>query len=533
MLSISALYKNFIKNKLIVFICLIISVFLLSSCNTSKSFKSELDKTDAISIIDENGQYTDKSGYVFDAYQKTENFEIYYNNAIKKNENHAREKLQDLEENYSKILDFFGLKKEDMPLVKIYMYGGDKENLYKAFESELGERYEYLTGKCINPNSIYTFNNTDLIYDFTECVFRNFIGNQDIPSWLLTGTVSYMSFSEDMYKNYYTNYSELDSLDFDKLNEENIMVYQYGYSLVSCIVEEYGEDTLKNLINSNGNIEKVLGINCDQLFEKWSSYVKNKSPDNVYGYDETNIIEIIDENGYYEDQCGYKFDTYLKSTHFEIYYNSKFYKSKERAENSINYLEENYDRILELFKVKETDMPIVKINMYSEYASFANIIREHNMPAEAGFLGLSSKCNKIYFSYHIDNSQYEALDSKTIVLHEFIHSVHKNKTNKKYIEKWLIEGLAMYYSQSYDFYGGRKPIDKGLPEQIRLNDYTDDYNTPYMYGYTMVECIIKEYGQEKLEDVIKEYGNIEKALGIKFGQFSEQWKAIVNDSNNN
>ncbi len=513
---------------------LILTVLIVSSCDKVAVIESVygVDNNNVIAIIEEKGEYKLKSGYTFDKYKKSEHFELYYNGSIKKNDEIANERLIELENEYERILRFFDMNKSDMPIIKIYMFHNDNDIFHKSLELELGDRYDYLSGRYVKSNSIFTLNQSSIVYDFSECVILNYAKDKEIPAWLSKGTLSYLNFSEDPYKNYYANYSELDSLDFDKISNESIMSYEYGYSLVKCIVEQYGEDILKKLIASYGNIEKVLGITYDELFEKWQQYVKNNCPDNVYGHDETDIIEIIDKSGYYEDECGYKFDAYLKNKHFEIYYNSKSYNSKIRAENTINYLEENYERILNLFKVKEADMPVVKINMYTEYSGFVNIARKYNLAVEVGFLGLSTRCNRFYISYHQDKAQYEMLEGKTVALHEFIHSVHKNKTSKKYIEKWFLEGLAMYYSQKLDEIGQNyhsKFIEEGLPindDSTSIN-YLNNYENAYIYGYSMVEYVLKQYDIDIMDSLINAYGDIEKALGISYKTFSDEWRIFI------
>lgn len=518
-------------------ICLLIlMMFITTSCARSEVNKNiyGTDNNDVISMISEKGEYKLKSGYSFNKYNKSQHFELYYDGLIKVNEKISNERLIELEEEYDRILSFFQMKKSDMPIIKIYMFHDDYEVLQQSLELELGERYEHYTGKNVKSNSIYILNQSSIVYNFIECVILNYAKEEDIPAWLVNGTTSYLSFSEDPYLNYYANYSELNSLDFDKLSEESILSKSFGHSLVNCIVGEYGEDKLLKLLTSYGNVDKVLGISYDELYVKWIEHVKRNSPDNIYGLDDSNIIEEIDKSGYYEDECGYKFDAYINNNHFEVYYNSKAYNSKIRAENLINYLEENYVSITNLFKVNEADMPVVKINMYTEYSSFANIAREKNLTMEYGFTGMSTKANRMYLSYHQDKEvyEYEFEDAKTVALHEFIHSVHKSKSNKKYIETWLLEGLAMFYSQKTDVYGTyyyNKFAIEGLPikdEDINVNTLNNNENK-YIYGYSIIEYILNEYGLDMIDKLINNYGDIEKSIGIPYKEFSDGWRAFI------
>jgi len=112
----------------------------------------------------------------------------------------------------------------------------------------------------------------------------------------------------------------------------------------------------------------------------------------------------------------------------------------------------------------------------------------------------------------------------TAALHEFIHNVHINKTGKKYIPHWLMDGVAMYYSQQSDMYGKThysKMLEEEFPSIEDLTVYKgDNFWTPYMYGYTMIEYILQEYGEEKLLEVINEYGDIEEVLEISYEEFT-------------
>lgn len=518
--------------------CIILALLLLILCNCSQPKKENVNgfnNIDVIEIINKEGQYKDSSEYIFDSYKKNDHFELYYNSSIKKNEQYAEERLKELEDSYHKILEFFDMKEEDMPIVKINMYAGNKSNLHNAFETELGNKFEVLEGRYVYSNSIYAINNISYVYDFTSCVILTFAGKENMPQWLLEGTTAYLNNIYDISQNYYAEFAVYENIDFESLNNDYIFGYRYGYSFVKCIVEEYGENKLKELISAYGDTEKTLGITNEELFEKWKVYVKKNIPDNVYGSDDTDVIGMIDKDGFYEDEGGYRFDNYLKNEHFEIYYSSKSYNSKQQAEKSIVHLESNYHKMLDLFDITENDMPVVKINMYSEYSGFINQFRTFvGYDVIINTVGIAPQSNRIFFYYdkYTDNQVKidGNLDGLTAVLHEFIHNVHMNKTGIKYLDRWLVEGLAMYYSQIDDFFGKnnyQKYVSEGLPSNIFVNSQIEEFIIPYMYGYTMVEYILKEYGQEKLMDIINEYGDLEKVLGITYDEFSEGWRLFV------
>lgn len=277
-----------------------------------------------------------------------------------------------------------------------------------------------------------------------------------------------------------------------------------------------------------GNL-KEINKNTDTIKE-----VKEGNLDitdkNIYGFDNRNRIEEIDKNGYFEDSAGYKFDKYIKSDHFELYYNSDNKSSKLNAEGSIEILENEYGSIIDFFGADENEIPIVKINMYEDYEQLRQVLIKElnydiNLLKSINIAGFAVKTNTFYYILRHDERN---VDLKTLLVHEFTHNVTMALANKKRHDDWMWEGLAMYLAQDKDKYEPyyEDMINNGLPQIIKLRFYSLDR---YKYGYSMVEYIIEEYGKEKLIELFKEYEDFGKVLNVTEVEFRDGWIKFLNN----
>lgn len=266
---------------------------------------------------------------------------------------------------------------------------------------------------------------------------------------------------------------------------------------------------------------------CVSGCESNSTTYKETTKENIDS-DEINRKEAIDKKGYFEDSAGYKFDKYIVSDHFELYYNSKNELNRFYASNSIKILEEEYDRILEFLSVDSTNMPIVKINMYDEYECLRQSIISETFfdpdDMDINFAGMI--LSKDTFYYTLKHESGKAIDLKLVLVHEFVHTVAMALTNGIMQIDWLWEGTADYIAQDKDYYElyYKEMIDKGIPERYLLKR---NVKYRYIYGYSMVEFIVETYGKEKLVDLLLDYGDIEEVLNITESEFEEAWKIFV------
>jgi len=267
---------------------------------------------------------------------------------------------------------------------------------------------------------------------------------------------------------------------------------------------------------------------CSSNFSEVNQNESINSHDTVYGYDYINRQEEIIKNGYFEDGAGNKFDGYLVSEHFEIYYNDNNQSNKLYASNSIKLLEEEYDRILEFLNVEETKMPIVKIHMYDEYEKIRfSIINELKFDPDSmsNFMGVSIKSDTIY--YTLKNRFGHTIDLKRVLVHEFTHIVTMVLTNGNAQVDWVWEGTAKYLAQDKDFSETyyKEMLEKSLPDLHTLNIGENRY----IYGYSMVEYIIKTFGREQLIELLVQQGEIDDVLNITEDEFIDGWEEFLEE----
>lgn len=292
-----------------------------------------------------------------------------------------------------------------------------------------------------------------------------------------------------------------------------IPIYHYRvcYRFNDNLVENLKCDALGNLLI------KDCVLTSDNI-----KLNKMKKLESVYEFDNRNRIEEIDKKGYFDDAGGYRFDKYIVSEHFELYYNSSNELNELYASSSIKILEKEYDRILGFLNVDKKDMPVVKINMYDNYEAFRqNIIKEYNVDDMGieltGYAGSNNT-----FSYTLRRKHNKFVGLETVALHEFTHNVIRVLAPKGTHDSWIAEGIAMYLSQNEDRYEDnyRKFLDQGIPEIYTLKKNNEDV---YKYGYSMVEYIVEAYGREKLVELLREYEDIEKVLNISENEFRDGW----------
>lgn len=353
-----------------------------------------------------------------------------------------------------------------------------------------------------------------------------------------------MTFLENFKSNSSLNFSGWSSKDYDTaiensmkfhglnrdnylINAESILIdemvvaplyfYNKHYRVKTDLVENLKSNVMGKLIIKHAklNLKDINGLKTDN---KTDSLI-NKS---VYGFDDRNRIDEIDKNGYFNDSANNRFDKYLKSDHFEIYYSSSNENNKIYASNAIDLLEEDYDRILEFLNVEEKSMPIVKISIYDEYEPLRQcLIKEKNFDGDTmeSLQGVTVHSNTIYYTYKYKGN---SVDTPTTLKHEFAHNVTMALAQDDYHADWLWDGIAMYLSQDKDRYEPyyEELLKNGSPQMYTLKKNNKDR---YIYGYSMVEYIIEEYGREKLVELLMEYGDIQKVLNISESEFRDGW----------
>jgi len=233
------------------------------------------------------------------------------------------------------------------------------------------------------------------------------------------------------------------------------------------------------------------------------------------------VKDDIVENVPFKDCAGKTFDESSTSKHFEIYYEKANDSDKIYAKSILLELENNYDRILNFFKLKEGSLPTVKVYLYPNYEQFrSSVLEEISFDVDniSGIVGYTLGPDKFYLTY--ENRGYIT----DIAVHEFVHCVTFNITYSELIPTWLFEGVAMYLSQDKDKNADFYPnfAENGLPQLDELNGYSNRY----FYGYSLAEYIYMEFGKEKLLELVRG-GTIENVLKLTEDEFREGWKSYI------
>ena len=137
----------------------------------------------------------------------------------------------------------------------------------------------------LNPPPGSEFDNVlnTAVHEFVHILVNKI--NEDIPRWLNEGIACYEAKDNDkkwilktikdgLVGDMLPTFKDLDTGDdFETFFKRN--GYQYSYTIVEAIIEEYGYDKLYNFIKSPDNFVDIFGITENQLQNKWIEYIRN------------------------------------------------------------------------------------------------------------------------------------------------------------------------------------------------------------------------------------------------------------------
>ena len=159
----------------------------------------------------------------------------------------------------------------------------------------------------------------DVLYGYPNQLTSYFIPSTTVPAWLAEGTAQHTY--NDIFFDYWDSIRDMilrdkvlnnELFSFDQMNTfgkcglGNELVYNQGYSLVEYIVDEYGEKALKGISSSLSNplnfsisksIKKTIGVTGYELYDKWSSTLKEKYNHQVKNIDSKNNYTLIENEG--------------------------------------------------------------------------------------------------------------------------------------------------------------------------------------------------------------------------------------------
>jgi len=161
----------------------------------------------------------------------------------------------------------------------------------------------------------------DILYGFPNFIGSYPIASVNIPAWFAEGTAQYMrkDFGYDDWDTHRDMILRCYALDnkmltwnqmgvFDKTSLGNESVYNSGFALTRYIAQKYGEDKLREISRKLGKatnftidaaFKDVLGKDGNQIYDEWSSLLKNNYKDRIKSVEENRVEgKIISGEGF-------------------------------------------------------------------------------------------------------------------------------------------------------------------------------------------------------------------------------------------
>ena len=186
-----------------------------------------------------------------------------------------------LENNYQRIIN--DLHVADMPKVTIKIWA-DYNHFLNDMESDIGIRYTGATGYIFSFTELRIFYNNQVavaaVHEFAHLVsmqVNSTISNN--PRWLWEAVALYEN-NEFVHPNTLAymisgDYPTLNELNTD-YNSSNHRIYQVGYVLLKYIVDNWGMDTVIELIQNNGNLSVSLGLTTTEFESGWYQFIEDR-----------------------------------------------------------------------------------------------------------------------------------------------------------------------------------------------------------------------------------------------------------------
>ena len=172
------------------------------------------------------------------------------------------------------------------PRVTVTLHG-DRASLQEAVRPTVGTLPSFASGLVTGPDSIHILSPnligqwpyatavTALVHEFAHCVSLTLnpsFGNR--PRWLWESVALYEAGQRTdvrslplVVANRPPAIAELNALD-------NLLIYDVGHSLADFIVTGFGQQSLRDLIRTNGNTQSVLGLSEEQFLVRWLAFAR-------------------------------------------------------------------------------------------------------------------------------------------------------------------------------------------------------------------------------------------------------------------
>jgi hypothetical protein len=185
-----------------------------------------------------------------------------------------------LESEYDRILDDLQLSAVPRVTVRIW---SDSTTYYQAMEQYLGTRYAGASGYVAGSVEIRLLSNSQVasnaVHEFCHVASLRVnatIGNN--PRWLWETVAVY----ENRQFVQPTSLGYLQSGAYPSLAELNAnanisgQVYELGFLIGEFLVATWGQDTLVRLIQTNGDLRTVVGLDEGPFMARWFDFVRQK-----------------------------------------------------------------------------------------------------------------------------------------------------------------------------------------------------------------------------------------------------------------
>ena len=184
-----------------------------------------------------------------------------------------------LEAEYARILTDLGVSSHPTVTVRIWY---DPTSYFGELTRFFGTRNQ-ATGYITGPTELRLLAggnlNTDVVHEFTHAVSLNVnprFGNN--PRWFWE-TVALYENGQFVHPNLIESVSRGNFPTLQQLNADvntDTQIYQLGYLLGEFIVSRYGRDAFIKLIQSNADLQGVLGVSNAEFEAAWRSFVRQK-----------------------------------------------------------------------------------------------------------------------------------------------------------------------------------------------------------------------------------------------------------------
>ena len=184
-----------------------------------------------------------------------------------------------LEGDYARILSDLGVSSHPTVTVRIWQ---DATSYYGELTRFFGTRYQ-ATGYITGPTELRLLAggnlSTNAVHEFTHAVTLSMnprFGNN--PRWLWESVALYES-GEFVHPNQIESVSRGNFPTLQQLNADvntDTQIYQLGYLLGEFIVSRYGRDAFIRLIQTNADLQGVLGVSTAEFEAGWQAFVRQK-----------------------------------------------------------------------------------------------------------------------------------------------------------------------------------------------------------------------------------------------------------------